>query len=84
MMLTLHDYQPSLNGWKVRVLLGLLGTPYCSREVALFQGESRSEAFLKLNTPRDERPSSCARHFSIQSLLKPSSLSSVEPVLRRS
>ena len=48
-MLTLHDYQPSLNGWKVRVLLGLLGIPYRSREVALFQGESRSEAFLKLN-----------------------------------
>ena len=48
-MLTLHDYQPSLNGWKVRVLLGLLGTPYHSREVALFQGESRTEAFLQLN-----------------------------------
>lgn len=48
-MLTLHDYQPSLNGWKVRVLLGLLGTSYHSREVALFQGESRTEAFLKLN-----------------------------------
>lgn len=48
-MLTLHDYQPSLNGWKIRVLLGLLGTRYRSREVALFQGESRSEAFLVLN-----------------------------------
>ena len=48
-MLTLHDYQPSLNGWKVRVLLGLLGIPYRSREVALFQGESRSEDFLKRN-----------------------------------
>jgi glutathione S-transferase len=48
-MLTLHDYQPSLNGWKVRVLLGLLGIPYRIREVALFQGESRSEAFLRLN-----------------------------------
>lgn len=48
-MLTLHDYQPSLNGWKVRVLLGLLGTPYRSREVALFQGASRTEAFLQLN-----------------------------------
>jgi len=48
-VLTLYDYQPSLNGWKVRVLLGLLGIPYRSREVALFQGESRSEAFLKLN-----------------------------------
>jgi glutathione S-transferase len=48
-MLTLHDYQPSLNGWKIRVLLGLLGTSYHSHEVALFQGETRAEAFLKLN-----------------------------------
>jgi glutathione S-transferase len=48
-MLTLYDYQPSLNGWKVRVLLGLLGTPYRNREVALFQGESRTESFLRLN-----------------------------------
>ena len=48
-MLTLHDYQPSLNGWKVRVLLDLLRTPYRTREVALFQDESRSEDFLKLN-----------------------------------
>lgn len=48
-MLTLHDYQPSLNGWKVRVLLGLLGIPFRSREVELFQGESRTDAFLRLN-----------------------------------
>jgi glutathione S-transferase len=48
-MLTLHDYQPSLNGWKIRVLLGLLDVPYRRREVALFQGESRTEPFLKLN-----------------------------------
>lgn len=48
-MLTLHDYQPSLNGWKVRVLLDLLRTPYRTREVALFQDESRSDEFLKLN-----------------------------------
>src|SRR6185437_3164171 len=48
-MLTLHDYQPSLNGWKIRVLLGLLDVPYRSREVALFQGESRTEDFLRLN-----------------------------------
>ena len=41
-MLTLHDYPPSLNGWKIRVLLGLLEVPYRSREVALFQGESRT------------------------------------------
>ena len=48
-MLTLHNYFPSLNGWKVRVLLGLLGTPYRTRPVAIFQGESRTDEFLKLN-----------------------------------
>lgn len=48
-MLMLHDYQPSLNGWKIRVLLGLLNIPYRSREVALFRGEAKSEAFLELN-----------------------------------
>jgi glutathione S-transferase len=48
-MPTLHDYPSSQNGWKVRVLLGLLGIPYRSTEVALFAGESRSEGFLKLN-----------------------------------
>lgn len=48
-MLTLHEYSPSLNCWKVRVLLDLIGTPYSSREVALFRGESRSDAFLELN-----------------------------------
>ena len=34
--------------------------------------------------PRDDRPSSCARHFSTQSRLKPSSFNRVEPVRRRS
>lgn len=48
-MLTLHDYQPSLNGWKIRVILGLLGIPYRSREVGLFQGETHTEEYLKLN-----------------------------------
>ena len=48
-MLTLNDYLPSLNGWKVRVLLGLLGIPYRTRQVAIFGGESRTDAFLKLN-----------------------------------
>lgn len=48
-MLTLHEYSPSLNCWKIRVLLDLTRTPYRSREVALFRGESRTDAFLKLN-----------------------------------
>ena len=48
-MLTLYDYQPSLNGWKIRVLLGLLDIAYRTHEVALFQGETRADDFLKLN-----------------------------------
>ena len=48
-MLTLHDYLPSQNGWKARVLLGLLKIPYESRMVSIFEGESRTDAFLKLN-----------------------------------
>ena len=48
-MITLHDYLPSQNGWKVRVLLGLLKIPYNSRIVSIFEGESRTDAFLTLN-----------------------------------
>ena len=48
-MLILHDYRPSQNAWKIRVLLGLLDRPYETREVSIFQGEGQSEGFLKLN-----------------------------------
>ncbi|MGX5843004.1 glutathione S-transferase family protein [Mesorhizobium sp. ArgA1] len=48
-MLTLHDYLPSQNGWKARVVLGLLDIPYDSRLVSIFEGESHTDAFLKLN-----------------------------------
>ncbi|KAA3447885.1 glutathione S-transferase [Mesorhizobium sp. SARCC-RB16n] len=48
-MLTLHDYLPSQNGWKVRVLLGLLKIPYDSHLVSIFEGESHTDAFLALN-----------------------------------
>lgn len=48
-MLTLHDYLPSQNGWKVRVLLGLLKIPYETRIVSIFEGESHTDAFLALN-----------------------------------
>jgi glutathione S-transferase len=48
-MLTLHEYTPSQNCWKVRVLLGLLGIPYRSQPVAIFSGESRTPEFLELN-----------------------------------
>lgn len=48
-MLTLHEYTPSQNCWKIRVLLGLLGIPYRSQPVAIFSGESRTPDFLQLN-----------------------------------
>jgi glutathione S-transferase len=48
-MLTLHEYAPSQNCWKVRVLLGLLGIPYRAQPVAIFSGESRTNEFLALN-----------------------------------
>ncbi|MBZ9707638.1 glutathione S-transferase family protein [Mesorhizobium sp. ESP7-2] len=48
-MLTLHDYLPSQNGWKVRVLLGLLKIPHDSHLVSIFEGESHTNAFLALN-----------------------------------
>jgi glutathione S-transferase len=48
-MLTLHDYLPSLNGWKVRVLLGHLRIPYETKPVSIFAGDSRTEAFLAMN-----------------------------------
>jgi glutathione S-transferase len=48
-MLTLHEYTPSQNCWKVRVLLGLLGIPYRNEPVAIFSGESRTPEFLAFN-----------------------------------
>lgn len=48
-MLTLYDYLPSQNGWKIRVLLGLLKIPCNSRQVSIFEGESHTNAFLSLN-----------------------------------
>lgn len=48
-MLTLHDYLPSQNGWKARVLMGLLGTKYRINPVAIFSGESRTAEFLEKN-----------------------------------
>jgi glutathione S-transferase len=48
-MLILHDYAPSLNGWKVRVLLGHLDLAYKTNSVSIFSGGSRTESFLSLN-----------------------------------
>ncbi|SCB40105.1 glutathione S-transferase family protein [Rhizobium hainanense] len=48
-MLTLYDYLPSQNGWKARVLFGLLDIPHQTRLVSIFEGEGRTDAFLDLN-----------------------------------
>ncbi|MFZ5617188.1 MAG: glutathione S-transferase family protein [Pseudomonadota bacterium] len=48
-MLTLHDYLPSQNGWKVRTLLSLLSIPYRLEPVSIFAGESRTDGFLTKN-----------------------------------
>jgi glutathione S-transferase len=37
-MLTLFDYLPSQNGWKVRQLLHLLGLAYRTEIVSIFEG----------------------------------------------
>ena len=48
-MLTLYDYLPSRNAWKVRQLLHLLERPYRTCLVSIFEGEDRHPDFLALN-----------------------------------
>lgn len=48
-MLRLHDYAPSGNGYKVRLLLTLLGTAFEWIEHDIIKGETRTPEFLRLN-----------------------------------
>ncbi len=48
-MLTLFDYLPSQNAWKVRLLLNHLGRPYQTIPISIFEGEGRTDAFLRIN-----------------------------------
>jgi len=48
-MLTLFDYLPSRNAWKVRQLLAHLGMPYATEHVSIFEGEGQAPGFLALN-----------------------------------
>jgi len=48
-MLTLYDYLPSQNAWKVRQLLQHLQRPYRTELVSIFEGEGRSEAYRRIN-----------------------------------
>lgn len=45
----LYDFHESGNGFKVRMLLALLGAEFERVEVDILKGESRTPAFLKLN-----------------------------------
>ncbi len=48
-MLTLYDFLPSGNGYKVRLLLNQLQRPYQLIQVDILKGESRKESFLAIN-----------------------------------
>lgn len=48
-MLTLYDYLPSGNGYKVRLLLSQLGVPFRLVEKDILKGETRTPEFLAIN-----------------------------------
>ena len=48
-MLTLFDYLPSQNAWKVRLLLRHLQLPYRTEMVGIFEGEGQRPEFLAVN-----------------------------------
>src|SRR5690606_1848794 len=48
-MLTLYDYLPSQNAWKVRQLLHHLQRAYRTEQVSIFEGEGRRPGFLRLS-----------------------------------
>jgi glutathione S-transferase len=48
-MLTLFDYLPSQNAWKVRQLLNHLARPYRTEPVSIFEGEGQRVDYLAIN-----------------------------------
>jgi len=48
-MITLYDYLPSQNAYRVRLLLSHLGRPYRTEMVSIFEGEGQTPEFLGLN-----------------------------------
>jgi glutathione S-transferase len=49
MMLTLYDYLPSQNAWKIRLLLNHLDIPYRTEIVRIFEGEGQRAGFLAVS-----------------------------------
>ncbi len=48
-MLTLYDYLPSQNAYKVRLLLAHLGRPYRTELISIFEGEGQHPDYLAIN-----------------------------------
>lgn len=48
-MLTLFDYLPSQNGWKVRQLLTHLHRPWRTQIIGIFEGAGKTENYLRIN-----------------------------------
>jgi glutathione S-transferase len=48
-MMTLYDYLPSQNAYKVRLLLSHLGLAYRTQLVSIFEGEGQRDDFLAIN-----------------------------------
>ena len=48
-MITLYDYLPSQNAWKVRLLLNHLDLPYKQEFISIFEGEGRSAEYRAVN-----------------------------------
>lgn len=48
-MLTLFDYPASENAWKVRQLLHHLQRPYRAVKISIFEGEGRTEEYLRIS-----------------------------------
>jgi glutathione S-transferase len=48
-MLTLYDYRPSQNAWKVRQLLRHLNIPHATKLVSIFEGHGQDKDYLAVN-----------------------------------
>ncbi len=48
-MLTLYDYLPSQNAYKIRLLLNHLRKPYRTKLISIFEGEGQTEEFRAIS-----------------------------------
>lgn len=48
-MITLYDYLPSQNAYKIRLLLNHLDRPFQTELISIFEGEGQREDYLKIN-----------------------------------